>query len=248
MKSESARLPIPVVSKSQKQLVEKAVAILRSGLNIQLPPKVTKAATKGRAGVQELLSKAPEIAQAYTEHLKSYRDLAVQYNCTLPTIQALLLSQGVSVRKPGRVFGKDNDGGHQQSKISPVQRRWMLDQDLKGTPHTDIAVILGVSRERVRQLCERAGHEPRRKRMKAEREATVLAKASHQQASKDEARSAPPSDEAVAVSLLWRSGNDIKQIAASLKRNPNSLGVQIVRWRQRWPTMFCRRYKHHVTR
>jgi hypothetical protein len=265
MKSESGRLMPPIITKSRKELVQRGISLLREGLNVPIPAKTSVPLTptivreaqqivqrakraearQARNSVQDLIPQAAAIAQAYTKELKSYRELAQVHNCTLPTIQALLLMQQVGIRKAGRVLGKPNDGGDQQGKISPLQRQWLLAQDLKGVRHSDIASVLGISRERVRQLCQRAGHTPRRQRARAAHEQCVLADSANRAISQEQQRHAPPSTEVVTASMLWTRGNDIQSIAQVMGRNPNSLGVQIARWRRRWPTMFARRYGQH---
>ena len=251
--SESARLKAPPLSVRQHRA--RIAEILKKGLieNRRTLPSVPDPMTpsqpapkRGRQSVMALMPQAEAIAKAYSESLKSYRELAKQYNCTLPTIQALLLIQGVAIRKAGRVLGKENDGGDQQSKLSPYQRQWMLKQDLAGMPHSEIGAVIGVSRERVRQLCQRAGHPTRRERVRLAREQNVLAHDAVRVANEAQRLNAQPNGDVVTASMLWAKGDDIAAIAKAMHRNPNSLGVQIARWRHRWPSMFQRRYARHV--
>jgi len=238
--------------KTPRQKVQRGIALLLKGLEIAIPTQAPVPALQRlsdtsqrqeRSSVHDLLPKASAIGRAYAKELKSYRDLASEYNCTLPTIQAILHLRHVPIRKAGRVMGKENDGGTQQSKVSPRQRAWMLKQDLAGMPHSEIAHVIGVSRERVRQLCQKAGHPSRRSRTRADHESEVLADSANRLISNEQHRAVRPSRDIMAAAELWAEGSTIEGIAEAMNRNSNSLGVQIARWRGRWPDLFQRRYQ-----
>jgi cell fate (sporulation/competence/biofilm development) regulator YlbF (YheA/YmcA/DUF963 family) len=197
--------------------------------------------------VKDLAPAAQAICRAYQDEQVSIEQLMHQYHATYATIRTVLTTNGVQVRRFGRPKGKHWEGYDRARKITAEQRKWLLDEDLKGTKHRVIAARLGISRERVRQLCAVAGHKPRYERAAKSREAQAAIETSEQvvRAAQREQRLHTPTPQMLRVSELWMASPtlEIVEIANRLHLNPNSLGVQIARWRKRHPDLFPRRYR-----
>lgn len=98
------------------------------------------------------------------------------------------------------------------SKLSPANVQWLLDQDSQDVPHAEIARRLGVTRERVRQICVLSGHRPRRARMTkmlALREAREAKKAERElmiQALSEQWKAGATADELAVIAGVTKTG------------------------------------------
>ncbi len=196
--------------------------------------------------VRELQPYALSIAHEYINKA-SLRELAAKYHATLPTISAVLESRGVKIRTSGRIAGKDNPAYEVHFKLTSAQREWALQQDNFGTQHAEIAEKLNISRERIRQICLEAGHPPRREVMREQREQRVLEQSAQTaiNRARREATRAQTSPTIEKAAKLWAKDKTIEEIAEVLGSQANTVGVQIARWRKRWPDLFPRRYVSH---
>ena len=86
--------------------------------------------------------------------------LAYKYRTDTTAIRKRLDDLGVPIRRAGTIIGV-----HRLQKLSPEQVQEALQLDEQGMSHMDIGRKLGVTRERIRQICLRAGHQTRRERM-----------------------------------------------------------------------------------
>jgi hypothetical protein len=195
----------------------------------------------------DLVPALEDICRAYKDDQVSIEQLMHEYHATYATIRTVLTQNGVEIRRFGRPKGKHWEGYDRARKITPEQQAWLLAEDAKGTKHRIIATKLGISRERVRQLAAAAGHKPRYTRAAETREqraAAATAEQTMKQAQREQQRHTP-TPHMLKVSELWLKSPamEIVEIANRLHLNPNSLGVQISRWRQRHPDLFPRRYR-----
>ncbi len=197
---------------------------------------------------RDLAKLAPEIARKYTVDLMSYRELAEEYNATLPTIRQLLKNHKVELRERGRIAGKASpahDQAHQ--KLTQEDIFLILKLDKAGTPHTVIQSHLDgkITRERVRQICLEAGHMPRAILRKAANTKAALQKQAEtiQQAIQKSESTLLPDDRVTAAARLYREHQPFNTIAQALQITPEHCAVLISRWRSRWPTLFPLRHR-----
>ncbi len=182
--------------------------------------------------VEDLRPVAKALCQDYTNGL-GYRELMTKYHTTYPHIAEILAENKVDIRKSGRAKGATYEAYGQKHLITPDKRDEILRLDLTGgMTLSQIGDMFNITRERVRQICQAAGHPARYSpRVKKARAEPVR-----------QARTTEPSDQITQISKMWNGGLSALEIAKKLKRNPNSMGVQISRWRHRWPNLFESRY------
>lgn len=89
----------------------------------------------------------------------SILELSLKHDCADTTIRQKLRQLGAHVTKP-RVKGYRKG----PTKITMEQVDWLLAQDLLDVQHQDLATQLGITRERVRQICLANNHATRRSR------------------------------------------------------------------------------------
>lgn len=187
----------------------------------------------------QLEAVAQDICAAYGRN-DSMEELMHRYNATYQSIRTVLAKHGVEIRGPGRPKGKAWAGYDKIRKITAPQKAWALAEDLKGTSHRFIADKLGISRERVRQICREAGHAPRYGTAAKSPRVRRLASAVYAD------QTGAPVELVKQVSSMWLEGKTVPEIAKMIGQSPGGLGVRIHRWRQTWPALFPGRYTRHT--
>lgn len=246
--AEAVRLAKAAKVESAKLKREAEAEAKRTKAEAKLAHKKAPKAKSPHTRVEHLERHAKAICKSYNENA-SLRELAKRFNTTLPMITRVLHANRVEMRAPGRVAGKPSPGYDIFTKISPAQQTWILAEDLRGTEYKVIGDKLGVSRERIRQICLAAGHQPKRVRMRIVR--TRLALQGEEQRIRRKLDRQEQLDaittEISTAATLWAKGLTIEGIAKKLKQSPNSMGVHIARWRARHPDLFPRRYQPQPT-
>lgn len=190
---------------------------------------------------------ATAICADYSDAKMSLRELSSKYRATLPTIRRVLTEGKCDIRSFGRIAGKDNPAYDVHTKLSDKDRTWLLAQDLKGVEHVEVADKLGISRERVRQICLENGHKPRREVMREQRaqidQAEKTTKAIARARRRQKLLAVTPEVEKAAN--MWAAGKTTEEIGEALGRKLNTMGVWVKRARARWPDLFPRRYARH---
>lgn len=102
----------------------------------------------------------PDYAGKEYEDGASLLELMIKYGVSQQSIKLKLASLGVVPRR-----GNRGRAGQGKSKLTIEQVRWILEKDMENIAHYDIAKEVGVTRERVRQICLAAGHATRLSRM-----------------------------------------------------------------------------------
>jgi DNA-binding CsgD family transcriptional regulator len=212
------------------------------------PKEQARPAKSSHTRPEKLAPYEEAICKAYNENA-TLRDLAARYDTTVVMIRRVLVKHKIPMRPVGRISGKPSAAYDQLIKVTPKQRDWILEEDLKGTEHTVLAEKLGISKERVRQICLKAGHPSRRQVQRVQREQQAITDESEKIKRYVERREqvmtiTPVMEKAAA---MWAQGKTVHIIAKTLKISPNSMGVHISRWRGRHPKLFPRRYAQKVS-
>jgi len=154
--------------------------------------------------------------------------LALRYDLSPSKVYRMLEKLGVGRRNPGMPPGTRRPD---RSKLSEKQVAWLLKQDLANTPHVEIARCVGVSPERVRQICAAANHPPRKPRCTKMSESRAAITARRQQRV----------DRVRLLSEAWKAGASMLEMAklAELKTVTRRHGAAlIVRLRGSHPEAF----------
>jgi hypothetical protein len=166
-----------------------------------------------------------------TEYLSGQTifQIAVKYRVSPYSVSERLRSLKVKIRPPGWRPGRKGRG-----KLNASQIEYILEQDSKNASHTDIAHSVGVSRERVRQICLEASHVSRQSRMTKVlqlREASLARKAGRHSALLELSRLYRQGASFVEISAFWLEGTPSRGRGASL----------ISGFRKRYPKLFPHR-------
>lgn len=192
---------------------------------------------------ETLLPYAAGVAEEY-RNKASLRELATKFHATLPTIRRLLEHEKCEIRSFGRIAGKELPAYEIHSKITAEQKEWILQRDLAGIEHAEIAGQVGISRERVRQICQEAGHEARRTVMREQREQRLLNEVADTaiRKAKRQEKLMTITAEVELAAKMWAQGSTIAEVADAIGAPANTVGVKLSRWRKRWPDLFPGRY------
>lgn len=130
-------------------------------------------------------------------------------------------------------------------KLTRAQFDEILRRDERNEPHGDIARLFGVSRQRVQQICEAAGHPPRQARRKEQTVREREARTAERQQLRLLKR-LTPSASGLAFAKLWEEGKSLREIAATLGITRGATCVKLIRLRKRHPELFPYRRAEHL--
>lgn len=178
--------------------------------------------------------KLPDSLGAEYEAGATLLELCAKHRTSTGSLVRKLRALGIQIRPKG-FYGRVNDP---RQRLSPEQVDWILQQDLQDIPHADIARKVYVTRERVRQICAKAGHKSRMSRLTktlANREAL-------------EARRRQYAAFIQALSDAWKNGATFEEMAilAGMPVTTYQRGASKVGWlRTKYPELFPYRNPNH---
>lgn len=183
-----------------------------------------------------LWTRIPESVAAEYEAGASVFELCAKHGISNnpAAMRQRLVSLGVTIRPKGSRRGC----GHPQSKLSPEQVQWVLEQDSLDVPHAEIARHVSVTRERIRQLCLAAQRPTRRSRMTlflAKQEAIEVRRRDYQSF-------------VAKLSEQWKAGATFIEMAelAGCQTITYGRGATKVAWlRSKYPDLFPYRNPNH---
>jgi hypothetical protein len=130
-------------------------------------------------------------------------------------------------------------------KLTRAQHEEILRRDERDISHAEIGKLFGVSRERIRQICEAAGHPTRRERQQKEMEVRKRRRR-NDLATKRKLKRLTPTANTIKISELWNQGKTIREIAAVMGVKTSSMAVWTVRLRNRFPALIPYRRAEHL--
>lgn len=169
-------------------------------------------------------------------------ELAVKYKTSIQAIRFALFAYKTKMRPPG---GKIPGRSHHARKLSDDDLLLILKLDKENVPHAEIARkfsnnIRTISRERIRQICAQAGHEPRWGRIPHKDEQKRAAALARKQAKEDRVRRA---------SEAWIAGKsmgEISYIMFGTKKTMGYINNRIGEYRKQYGLdLFPYRRPHH---
>jgi len=186
------------------------------------------------------LAMAGQYKNEYDAGASLYR-VATAHETSPITVRACIQALGGLIRTVGRGKGKTSEGYARLNKLTDELREYVLRADEDGIRHSVIAGQVGVTKERVRQLCAKAGHPTRRERLALRRQQTSLKRVARGEGQLAQSRSM--TKEAKLAALLWKDGHEMAVLAQKFNRTKGSMSVCICRWRALWPLQFPFRTK-----
>lgn len=179
-----------------------------------------------------------EVGKEYYEGA-SLLELGIKYGTSQQSLKLKLASLQIPTRK-GNAGMALREG---KSPLTPDVVAWVLEQDLANAPHYDIARLVGVSRERIRQICLAAGHATRRSRMTRAQEIKETRLA----------RKAVKMEFIRQLSEMYKAGESYKVLhlfARPKAKNPSSgVGASVISaYRRQYPDLFPYRRPLHWNR
>lgn len=156
--------------------------------------------------------------------------IALRHKINATVVRVKLRDLGVKVFRRGPKMG--------QRKLTTEQIGWALEQDLNGMSHMDISKEVGVSRERIRQICMKAEHPTRRGRM------TKMVEVREQ----IEARKLNKQKLIESVASAYAGGATLKEVCEMTGReytNPHQAYAIIQDYRRLRPELFPYRMLRH---
>jgi len=166
----------------------------------------------------------------------SLYQLALNHELAASTVRASIKAVGGDIRGLGRAKGMTSPGYERLNKLSDELRTYVLTADDDGIRHSVIGKHVGVTKERVRQICNAAGHPTRRERLAQRRGQAILLRMADGEGRRAIARTM--SDEAKKAAELWNAGHEMPVLAQKLNRTLGSMAVCVSRWRALWPSKF----------
>lgn len=143
---------------------------------------------------------------------------------------------------PGRKRGSGVGFG---IKLNRVQHEEILRRDERNIPHAEIGKLFGVSRERIRQICELAGHPTRRKRQR-ERIASERAQLVSDRKDRRFLKKVTPTAKTLERARLWQDGKTLREMAVILGQRIETVAVRVIQLRTRHPELFPYRRPEHL--
>lgn len=177
----------------------------------------------------------PDSIKEEYENGDAILNIAARYNSNFPMVRRKLVSLGVTIKPKGSYLNSRHKT-HSYSKLTPEQVSWILEQDKNNVAHQEIAKRVGVTRERVRQICLEANHSTRRSRQTK----TLLVKdaiATRQQEWNEYIQQA---------SELWKAGATLPELGQMMgSPTIHATQARINNYRKQWPDKFPYRMKPH---
>lgn len=167
---------------------------------------------------------------------ESLLELCARHRCSPDQMRQRIVSLGVEIRPKGF------RGGRLQSftKLTPEQVEWILAQDRQDVLHADIGRAVGVSRERIRQICLAAG-QPSRASRRAE---LISARTQALEARRTETAKALE-QVTQTLSEQWNKGASLNEMGALLGWSRQSVCTEVSKLREKHPELFPHRKLNH---